>query len=433
MNDTLMMSVTPASTGGKGFSTDADSPIYTSLGASSGKKELHDVLNEKNFTKAALENPRNASQARPFCSVWPDPFDKGSQHVYLLHADGAGTKSALAYIYWKETGDLSVWQGIAEDALVMNTDDVLCAGAVDVPFLFSSNIVRNRQYIPAAVIAALIAGTQAVISKFNTPAWGCKAQLCGGETADMGDVVRTVVVDATLMTRMPKQHVIDNSRIGPGDVIVGLASDGTTKYDQGYNSGIGSNGLTLARHLLLRQDYAERYPESYDQANLAQGVAYRGSCDLQDKLPGTSLTVGQALLSPTRSYLPVMREVLKKYRSDIHGLVHCTGSGNTKLLCGQNVKLLFEKDNLFTPPPIFRLIKEKSDISWREMYRVFNMGHRLEIYAAAEKAEQIIAEAHACGVKAQIVGRVKELPKPATHAQVKLLTPDGDWETYSAE
>ena len=293
-----------------------ESSAYAALGASSSKHEVH----------KALHNEAKGIAPGAFCNIWPDPFSKNAQYAYIVHADGAGTKAALAYLYWKETNDLSVWHNLAEDAIVMNTDDVLCVGATQGPFLFSSTIGRNARLIPGKALSALIEGTTAYIKRLNK--WGIEAHLCGGETADLSDTVRTLTLDATLVHRLRTSHIINNTHIQPGDLVIGLASSGHTSYDPTYNSGIGSNGLTLARHILLSHTYAKRYPESYD-TSLPSNQAYRGPFQLHDPLPGTSLTIGAALLSPTRTYLPFMSKVLEAHRTQIHGLVHCTGRRTT--------------------------------------------------------------------------------------------------------
>ena len=320
-----------------------ESTTYATLGASSSKSEIH----------AALSAQAKGLYPSAFCSIWPDLFTQDQQYAYIVHADGVGTKAALAYIYWKETGDLSVWRDLAQDALVMNTDDVLCVGAAQGPFLFSSTIGRHARYISSEVLGALIEGTEAYIEQLNT--WGIEAKLCGGETADLGDIVRSLVLDATLVHRIRRDQIIDNADIRAGDLIIGLASFGHTSYDYNYNSGIGSNGLTLARHLLLHKTYAQRYPESYDPT-LTPNQAYRGPHRLQDPLPHTPLNIGRALLSPTRSYLPFMKKVLEAHRKAIHGLVHCTGGGQLKLLnhlTRPKGALHLIKDQLFEPPPHF--------------------------------------------------------------------------------
>ena len=392
-----------------------ESSSYAALGASSSKAEV----------RAALRGQEKGLYPGAFCGLWPDVFSGDPNYVYLLHADGVGTKAALAYIYWKETGDPSVWRGIAQDALVMNTDDALCVGANRGPFLFSSTLARNTRHVPSEVIAALIEGTSQYIEQLRD--WGFEAHLCGGETADLGDIVRTLVVDATLSLRMRREEVIDNARIQLGDLVVGLASSGTTSYDSTYNSGIGSNGLTLARHVLLSSTYASRYPESYDSALLREQV-YRGPYGLLDELPGTSLGIGQALLSPTRSYLPFMRELIDTYRPQVHGLVHCTGGGQTKLLSHlerDEGALHIIKDKLLPVPPLFDCIRQAASLSWQEMYQVFNMGHRLEVYTDCQTAEEILRAAQGVGLSAQLIGRVEAAASDAPRGQMSILCPEG--------
>lgn len=404
-----------------------DSPAYEALGVSSTKRGLYQGLAavEKNLSPGP---PKGGLYPKAFCSLWPDFLAHDKNYCCLLHADGAGTKASLAYMYWRETGDLSVWRGVAQDALVMNTDDALCVGATTGPFLFSSSLARNRRLIPDEVLQALLEGTESYIQQLR--AWGAEALLCGGETADMGDVVRTVLVDATLTLRMPRPEVINNAHIQPGDRIIGLASFGESSYDPQYNSGIGSNGLTLARHLLLKKEYATRYPESYDP-QLSPQEAYRGTYGLQDPLPGTPLNLGKALLSPTRSYLPLMQEVLKAYRDQIHGLVHCTGSGQTKLLLHlrpygkRKAALHIVKDNLLEIPALFKCIQATGPLSWQEMYQVFNMGHRLEIYTDEKTATHIIKEAKKMNIAAQCIGYVKEAPASAPQGMISIRSPQG--------
>ena len=394
------------------------SPVYKAVGASSSKEDVY---------KALSVLPRGVKKigTNPFCTLWPD-LSGDTDYCSLLHADGAGTKASLAYIYWRETGDISVWAGIAEDALVMNTDDAICAGAVKGPLLFSSNIARNKRYIPTEVLRELLRGTEAFVQRLCE--WGVEATFCGGETADVGDLVGSILVDATLMTRLRRTDIIDNANIKEDDLIIGLGSEGSTAYDPYYNSGIGSNGLALARHVLFHKQYAEQYPESYDN-NLQPGkVAYRGPYKLEDPLSGTSLSVGKAALSPTRSYLPFLRKVLQSHRSSIHGLVHCTGSGQTKLLRAlqrEKYSLHIIKDKLFPVPPIFSQIQKAGQVPWREMYQIFNMGHRMELYTDKKTAKEVLDTAKNMQLPAQVVGKVKHSPTEAPRGRISLQGPKG--------
>jgi phosphoribosylformylglycinamidine cyclo-ligase len=337
-----------------------------------------------------------------------------------MHADGAGTKSSLAYIYWRETGDLSVWKGIAQDALVMNLDDLICVGATG-PVLLSSTIGRNKRLIPGEVIEALIQGTQELVEEMAN--WGVELVLTGGETADLGDLVRTVVVDSTVTTRMRRDEVIDNARIQKGDVIIGLSSFGQSSYETEYNGGMGSNGLTSARHDVFHNALANQYPESFDP-DLPPELVYTGAVPLTQEIDGTGLTAGKLVLSPTRTYAPIIHQILKKYRQNIHGLVHCSGGAQTKVLHFID-DLHVIKDNLFDTPPLFKLIHEQSGTDWKEMYQVFNMGHRMEVYAPQELAADIIAISQSFGVEAQVVGRVEE---GTGEKRVTLETPNGKFE-----
>ncbi len=362
---------------------------YARRGVSAGKEDVHFAISQLD---AGL-------YPKAFCKVIPDLLAGDPDYCMMMHADGAGTKTSLAYLYWKETGDLSVWRGIAQDGIVMNTDDLLCAGAVH-DMLFSNTIGRNKFLIPKEVLAEILAGMEDVfqlLAKF-----GVKALNTGGETADVGDLVRTLIFDATACVRLPRKAVITNEKIQAGDVIVGLASFGQAHYEDRYNAGMGSNGLTLARHAVLAPHYRTFGAETYDPS-LDTDVVYTGKHQLTDPLPGTSVNIGQALLSPTRTYLPVMREVLGKYHAQVHGLIHCTGGGQTKCLKFVD-KLHIVKDNLFSVPPLFQMIQDSGSIDWREMYQVFNMGHRLEIYTDADTATQILSIAASQGVDARIVG-----------------------------
>lgn len=363
-----------------------------SRGVSSSKEEIHDAI--KNIDKGLFP--------KAFCKVIPDYFTGDPDYCLVMHADGAGTKSSLAYIYWRETGDMSVWEGISQDAIVMNTDDLLCVGITD-DILISSTIGRNKKLIPGGIVSALISGTESFIRKMAS--FGVKMTLTGGETADVGDLVRSVIVDSTVCARIRRDRVIDNGRIAAGDVIVGLASYGKAKYETGYNGGTGSNGLTSARHDLFAKYIAEKYPESFDPA-LPPDLVYSGSKRLTDVEPETGLTYGKLLLSPTRTYAPVVKAVLEKHREHIHGMIHCSGGAQTKVLHFiENLKVI--KDNLFPVPPLFKAVREESGTDWKEMYRVFNMGHRMEFYLEREYADEVIAISKSFGVDARIVGRVE--------------------------
>ncbi|MDX2247077.1 MAG: AIR synthase-related protein [Bacteroidia bacterium] len=363
---------------------------YARRGVSSAKEDVH----------FAIRNLNKGLYPRAFCKVIPDLAGGDPDWCNIMHADGAGTKSSLAYLYWKETGDISVWRGIAQDAIVMNLDDMLCAGATN-HFLFSNTIGRNKFVIPGEVLSEVIAGMEECFDMLR--AYGIEVENTGGETADIGDLVKTLVHDATAFCRLPRKEVISNEQIQAGDVIVGLASFGKAIYEKEYNSGIGSNGLTNARHDVLKHDYAVRYPESFDAA-MPSDLVYSGKYLLTDTVKDAPLPVGKLLLSPTRTYLPVMKEVLDKCRESIHGLIHCTGGGQTK--CMKFVEgLHIVKDNLFPIPPVFRIVQECSGVSLKEMYQVLNMGHRLEIYTDIKTAATIIEIAAAYGIEAQIIGR----------------------------
>lgn len=366
---------------------------YAGRGVSSGKEEVH----------KAIANVDKGLFPKAFCKIIPDYLTGSEDHCLVMHADGAGTKSSLAYVYWKETGDVSVWKGIAQDALVMNIDDLLCVGATE-NILLSSTIGRNKNLIPGEVISAIIQGNEELLAEFRKH--GVDIISTGGETADVGDLVRTIIVDSTVVARMRRDEVIDNANIVPGDVIVGLASYGQANYEDVYNGGMGSNGLTSARHDVFNKLVAEKYPESFDPAVPAD-LVYSGSVSLTEEVEGTGRTAGQLVLSPTRSYAPVIKEILNSHRAAIHGMIHCSGGAQTKILHflqrGHVVK-----DNLFPTPPLFAMIQRESDTSWEEMYQVFNMGHRMELYMSAEEAEAVIAIAKSHGVDAQIVGRVEE-------------------------
>ena len=371
----------------------SDSSRYASRGVSSGKEEVH----------AAIKNVDKGLFPKAFCKIVPDHLTGSEDHCLVMHADGAGTKSSLAYMYWKETDDISVWKGIAQDALIMNIDDLLCVGATE-NILLSSTIGRNKNLIPGEVISAIINGTEELLSELRS--LGVDIISTGGETADVGDLVRTIIVDSTVVCRMKRSEVIDNAKIRPGNVIVGLASYGQTTYEKEYNGGMGSNGLTSARHDVFYKELANRYPESYD-ASMPSSLAYSGSYSLTDYVEGSPLNAGKLVLSPTRTYAPVIKKVLDQFRNKIDGMVHCSGGGQTKVLhFAGNVHIV--KDNLFPTPPLFVAIQQESKTDWSEMYRVFNMGHRMEIYTDEETAKAIIAIANSFEMEAQIIGRVEE-------------------------
>lgn len=365
---------------------------YQQRGVSASKEDVH----------AAIKNVDKGLFPSAFCKIVPDLLSGSEDHCVVMHADGAGTKSSLAYLYWKETGDLSVWKGIAQDALIMNVDDLLCVGATD-NILVSSTIGRNKNLIPGEVISALINGTEELLADLR--AQGIGIYSTGGETADVGDLVRTIIVDSTVTCRMRRDEVIDNANIAPGQVIVGLASFGQATYEKEYNGGMGSNGLTSARHDVFDHYLADKYAESFDP-DVPKDLVYSGSKKLTDPVEGTPLDAGKLVLSPTRTYAPIIKALLSKYRSSVKGMVHCSGGAQTKVLhFVDNVKVI--KDNLFECPPLFKLIQEQSGTDWKEMYKVFNMGHRMEIYCDPAAAEDIIALSKEFGVDAQIVGRVE--------------------------
>ncbi|MEO0641650.1 MAG: AIR synthase related protein [Bacteroidota bacterium] len=369
---------------------------YAKRGVSADKEDVH----------YAIRNLDKGLYPKAFCKILPDRVGGDEAYANIMHADGAGTKSSLAYIYWKETGDLSVWRGIAQDAIVMNLDDMLCAGATE-SFLFSNTIGRNPFYVSRDVLAEVLEGMESFFDMLREH--GIQAENTGGETADVADLVRTLIHDATAFARLPRKHIITNEDIQPGDIILGLASFGQTTYEDRYNAGMGSNGLTNARHDVLHKIYAEKYPESFSP-KVPQDLVYSGKHELTDALEGTPINVGQALLSPTRTYLPLMKNVLDPYRDKIHGLIHCTGGGQTKVMkFVENLHIV--KDNLFDTPPLFQLIQQSSQASWKEMYQVFNMGHRLEIYTDEETAKAIIDMAVTYQIEAQIIGRCLEAPK----------------------
>ena len=366
---------------------------YSRRGVSAQKEDVHKAI--KNVDKGLFP--------KAFCKIVPDYLTHDEDYCLVMHADGAGTKSSLAYMYWKETGDISVWKGIAQDALIMNIDDLLCVGATD-HIVLSSTIGRNKNLIPGEVISAIINGTEELLSELND--FGVKIHATGGETADVGDLVRTIIVDSTVTARLKREDVIDNANITEGDVIVGLSSSGQATYEKEYNGGMGSNGLTSARHDVFSNYLAQKYPESYDHAVPAD-LVYSGTVKLTDKVENSVLDAGKLVLSPTRTYAPIIIEMLSKYRDQIHGMVHCSGGAQTKILhFVENLHII--KDNLFEVPPLFKLIQEQSKTDWREMYQVFNCGHRMELYVPQEIAEDLIKISSSFGVDAQIVGRVEK-------------------------
>lgn len=369
---------------------------YQQRGVSASKEDVHEAI--KNVDKGLFP--------QAFCKIVPDTLTGSDEHCIVMHADGAGTKSSLAYMYWKQTGDISIWKGIAQDALIMNIDDLLCVGAVDA-ILLSSTIGRNKNKIPGDVISAIINGTEELL--VNLRSHGIGIQSTGGETADVGDLVRTIIVDSTVVCRMKKSDVIDNANIKAGDVIVGLASFGQASYEDEYNGGMGSNGLTSARHDVFSKSLATLYPESYDH-DVPEDLVYSGSKGLEDTIEGSPINAGKLVLSPTRTYAPVIKKVLELYRNEIHGMVHCSGGAQTKILhFVENLHII--KDNLFDTPPLFDLIQKESGTDWKEMYKVFNMGHRMEIYLPSEYAEAIIEISKSFNIDARIVGRVEASDK----------------------
>lgn len=372
---------------------------YQQRGVSAQKEDVHQAI--KKLDKGLFP--------KAFCKVIPDYLGNDPEWCNVMHADGAGTKSSLAYLYWRETGDMSVWKGIAQDAIVMNVDDLLCVGVTD-NILLSSLIGRNKNLIPGEVVAELIEGTQEVIDLFTS--FGVSIVNTGGETADVGDLSRTVVVDNVVTARAPRANIIDNAKIIPGDVIVGLASFGQASYEKEYNSGMGSNGLTSARHDIFHKIYAEKYPESFDPA-VNQDLVYSGQYQLSDQPEGIPLPMGKMVLSPTRTYAPVVKQVLENFRSQIHGMVHCTGGAQTKILHFVD-DLHIVKDNLFPTPPLFQIIQQESKTDWKEMYQVFNMGHRLEFYVPESIAEEIIAIAESYNIEGRVVGRIEKGSKKLT-------------------
>ena len=371
-----------------------DDSRYAQRGVSSGKEEVHKAI--KNIDKGLFP--------KAFCKIVPDYLSNSDDHCIVMHADGAGTKSSLAYAYWKETGDLSVWKGIAQDALIMNIDDLLCVGAVE-NILVSSTIGRNKNKVPGEVIAAIIQGSEEILEELRS--FGLSIHSTGGETADVGDLVRTIIVDSTVVARMKKSDVISNKNIQPGDAIIGLSSFGKTSYEKQYNGGMGSNGLTSARHDVFGKNIAKKYPETYDHS-INSALVYSGSKELTSAVKDSPLNAGKLVLSPTRTYSPVICKILEKHRSDINGMVHCSGGAQTKILHFIDKNHII-KDNLFPVPPLFNLIQEESQTPWAEMYKVFNMGHRMEIYTNPRNIQSIINICNAFNLEAKQIGRVEDL------------------------
>ena len=383
---------------------------YQARGVSAGKEDVHQAI-------ASLDK---GLFPHAFCKIIPDYLSGDPAYCVAMHADGAGTKSSLAYLYWKETGDLSVWKGIAQDALIMNIDDLLCVGATG-PILVSSTIGRNKRLIPGEVIKAIIEGTEEVISLLREH--GMEIHSTGGETADVGDLVRTIIVDSTVVCRMPRSEVISNDAIKPGNVIVGFASYGQATYEAMYNGGMGSNGLTAARHDVFHHDLAIKYPESFD-AGIPNHLVYSGTKSLLDTDPSVPIDMGRLVLSPTRTYAPLVLKILEQFRRNIDGMVHCSGGGQTKVLHFVN-KVRIVKDRLFDTPPLFSIIQQQSNTPWQEMYKVFNMGHRLEIYTDPASAEGMIALANSFNIDAKVIGRVE----PCDGKEVLIESPHGQF-TY---
>lgn len=364
---------------------------YQARGVSAGKEDVHNAI--KNSDKGLFP--------QAFCKIVPDYLSGDEDYCLVMHADGAGTKTSLAYIYWKKTGDLSVWKGIAQDALIMNIDDLLCVGAIG-PILLSSTIGRNKNLIPGEVITEIIQGTEELLEDLRS--YGIEIHSTGGETADVGDLVRTIIVDSTVLARMKRSDVISNDKIQAGDCIVGLASYGQANYEKTYNSGMGSNGLTSARHDVFNFQLAKEFPESYDP-NMQLDLVYSGNKLLEDKIDGVPLDAGKLILSPTRTYAPVIKKIIDRFHQEIHGMVHCSGGAQTKVLHFiKNLHII--KDNLFPIPPLFLMIQKESNTSWKEMYKVFNMGHRMEIYVPKHIASEIILISESFGIEAQIIGKV---------------------------
>lgn len=387
----------------------SNSNRYQSRGVSSSKEDVHNAI--KSLDKGLFP--------LSFCKIIPDYLTNDPDYAVVMHADGAGTKSSLAYAYWRETGDLSVWKGIAQDALVMNIDDLLCVGVTD-QILVSSTIGRNKNHIPAEVIKAIIEGTEALISKWRD--LGISIYLTGGETADVGDLVRTVIVDSTVVSRIRRSDIITNEHIQAGDVIVGFASFGKASYEDEYNGGMGSNGLTSARHDVFGEYLANKYPETFDP-RVPRHLVYSGSKRLTDTASNVPLNAGKLVLSPTRTYLPLFKEIFKQHRKLIHGMIHCSGGGQTKVLHFVHRHHIL-KDNLFEVPPLFQMIQSESATNWAEMYRVFNMGHRMEVYVRPEVADELIAIAAQFDIPARVVGRVMESPQ----TKLTIVSPYGTFE-----
>lgn len=384
---------------------------YIQRGVSAGKEDVH----------KAIAHVDKGLYPKAFCKIIPDILGGDPEWCNIMHADGAGTKSSLAYLYWKETGDISVWKGIAQDAIVMNTDDLLCVGAID-NILISSTIGRNKNKIPGEVISAIISGTEEFLEEMRS--YGIGIFSTGGETADVGDLVRTIIVDSTVTARMPRNKVISNHNIQAGDVIVGLSSYGQATYEKSYNGGMGSNGLTSARHDVFHNVYAGLFPESFDP-EVPESLAYCGNLKLTDPSPVEGIDMGKLVLSPTRTYAPVIKSILDNYRENIHGMVHCSGGAQTKVLHFVD-KLHIIKDNLFDVPPLFSVIQEQSGTSWAEMYKVFNMGHRMELYVPEVIAENIIAISGSFGIDAKVVGRCEA----AADKQLTLTSAYGEFRYY---
>ena len=385
-----------------------DNSRYALRGVSSGKEEVHKAISKIDkglFPKA-------------FCKIVPDLLSGSKDHCVVMHADGAGTKSSLAYAYWKETGDISVWKGIAQDALIMNIDDLLCVGATD-NILVSSTIGRNKSLVPGEVISAIIQGTEEVLEELRSH--GLSIYSTGGETADVGDLVRTIIVDSTVVARMKRKDVITNKNIQPGDIIVGLSSSGQTSYENSYNGGMGSNGLTSARHDVFNKDIANKFPETYDPS-IPDDLVYSGTQSLTSSVEGISLNAGQLVLSPTRTYAPIIVELLKNHRNDIHGMIHCSGGAQTKILHFVD-DLHIIKDNLFETPPLFEMIQKESSTSWEEMYKVFNMGHRMELYVNPRNLNSIIDICNSFNLEAKQVGRVEASDKK----QLTIISEKGEF------
>ncbi|PWJ40777.1 AIR synthase related protein [Sediminitomix flava] len=381
---------------------------YAQRGVSASKEDIHNAI--QNLDKGVFP--------KAFCKIVPDFLVGDEKYCNIMHADGAGTKSSLAYLYWKETGDMSVWKGIAQDAIIMNTDDLLCVGATD-NILLSSTIGRNKNLIPGEVISAIINGTEEVLQMLRDN--GMNIISTGGETADVGDLVRTIIVDSTVTARMKREDVIDNANISEGDVIIGLSSFGQATYETEYNGGMGSNGLTSARHDVFAHYLAEKYPESFDPS-VPRDLVYSGNKKLVDTIADVTLDAGKLVLSPTRTYAPVISKILKEYRKVINGMVHCSGGAQTKILhFVDNLHII--KDNLFEIPPLFKLIQEESKTDWKEMYKVFNMGHRMEIYVPQQYAEDIISISKSFNIDAQIIGRVEA----AETKKLTLTSPHGEY------